>query len=100
MSGAIIPEPFDIPQIVTRLFPILDWAAAPLGKVSVVMIALAASSQPPGFAFFTNRGTALSNLSTGSGSPITPVEDTKTFFLSSICSPRCIRSLEVWRGPT
>ena len=45
MSGAIMPAPLAMPQMVTGLPSSRAIAAAPLGKVSVVMIALAASCQ-------------------------------------------------------
>ena len=48
MSGAIMPAPLAMPLIVTSTSPIFALAVATLGKVSVVMIALAASSQPSG----------------------------------------------------
>ncbi len=50
MSGAIMPAPLAMPQMVTGVPPTRAIAAAPLGKVSVVMIAAAASSQLPGAA--------------------------------------------------
>ena len=40
MSGAIMPAPLAMPQIVTSALPIRAVAVAPLGNVSVVMIAL------------------------------------------------------------
>jgi hypothetical protein len=39
MSGAIIPDPFAIPEIVVRTPPISAVAVAPLGKVSVHRLA-------------------------------------------------------------
>ncbi len=48
MSGAIMPEPLAIPAIRTRVPPISASATAPLGKVSVVMMARAACSHLPG----------------------------------------------------
>src|SRR6266404_3757363 len=42
ISGAIIPAPLAMPQIVTEAAPSLAVAVAPLGNVSVVMMALAA----------------------------------------------------------
>src|SRR6185295_13767761 len=44
MSGAIMPAPLAMPLIVTLALPMLVLAVATLAKVSVVMIALAASS--------------------------------------------------------
>ena len=48
MSGWIIPEPFAMPAILTSLPPMVVAANAPLGKVSVVMIASAAACHPSG----------------------------------------------------
>ena len=48
MSGAIMPEPLAIPAMETVRPSTSTCAPAPLGKVSVVMIARAAASQPPG----------------------------------------------------
>ncbi len=45
MSGAIMPAPLAMPLIVTATPPIFAVRVATLGKVSVVMIALAASTQ-------------------------------------------------------
>ena len=39
MSGAIMPAPLAMPQMVTALEPTRTMAAAPFGNVSVVMIA-------------------------------------------------------------
>ena len=77
MSGAIIPEPLMIPASSTRVSPIIALAPAPLAKVSVVPIALAASSQPQGAASIAAAIPARA-LSLGSGTPITPVEETNT----------------------
>src|SRR5665213_1056813 len=44
ISGAIMPEPLAMPLIVTVVRPMRAWRVAPLGKVSVVMIASAALS--------------------------------------------------------
>ena len=51
---------------------------ATLGKVSVVMIALAASSQASGLAFFRSAVEHAFELAASSGSPITPVDAMKT----------------------
>ena len=48
MSGAIMPAPLAIPQMVTVALPSFAVAVAPLGNVSVVMIAFAAASHEPG----------------------------------------------------
>ena len=50
----------------------------PLGKVSVVMIALAAPAMPVASSAFTSSSTLAVMRSCGSGSPITPVEEEKT----------------------
>ena len=50
---------------------------ASLGKVSVVMIAAAASIQPSGRAELTSSSSTPSNFEASSGSPITPVEARK-----------------------
>ena len=77
MSGAIIPLPLMKPASSTRVAPIIADAPAPLVKVSVVPIARAAVSQPQGSACST-AATPSRALSRGSGTPMTPVEDTKT----------------------
>ncbi len=78
MSGAIMPEPLAIPVNVTGTPPISAWRTAPLGKVSVVMIASAAACQGavPSASARSSRRSVM--RSAGSGSPITPVEATKT----------------------
>ena len=45
ISGAIIPEPLANPDNVTSVLPMFTLRVAPLGKVSVVMMASAASFQ-------------------------------------------------------
>ncbi len=78
MSGAIMPAPLAIPQIVTVALPSFAPAVAVFGNVSVVMMARAASRKRPGSAFATMPSSTPSNLPASSGSPITPVEATKT----------------------
>ena len=78
MSGAIMPAPLAKPLIVTTVLPMLVLAVATLGKVSVVMIALAASSQGSGRAAATMPSSTPSNALALSGSPITPVEARNT----------------------
>jgi hypothetical protein len=78
MSGAIMPAPLAKPQIVTGSAPIRAMAAAPLGNVSVVMMAVAASCQAPGAALATSRSMTASNRVASSGSPITPVDARNT----------------------
>src|SRR6516164_11558870 len=53
-------------------------AVAPLGNVSVVRIARAATSQPSAESTRTTCGKAPTILSLGGGSPITPVEEMNT----------------------
>jgi hypothetical protein len=77
MSGAIMPEPLMIALRVTVVSPITACAVAPLAKVSVVPMVFAASSQVQGWARSAASIPARA-LSLGSGTPITPVEDTKT----------------------
>ncbi len=78
MSGAIMPAPLAMPQMVTVVLPIFASAVAPLGKVSVVMMALAAASQFPGAAAATRPSMTPSKARASSGSPMTPVEARKT----------------------
>src|SRR5947208_5581734 len=78
MSGAIMPAPLAKPLIVTVALPSFAVAVATLGNVSVVMIALAASSQASGPAAATRPSITPSNALALSGSPITPVEARNT----------------------
>ena len=78
MSGAIMPAPLAMPLIVTGVAPSRTMAVATFGKVSVVMIALAASCQLPGAALAASSSITPPNLLASSGSPITPVEARKT----------------------
>ena len=80
MSGAIMPAPLAMPLIVTLALPSLTVAVATFGKVSVVMIALAALIQSPGTAVSASVASTPSNLVASSGSPITPVEARNTSF--------------------
>src|SRR5262249_60700214 len=73
MSGAIIPAPLAMPHTVTSAVPSRAMAAAPLGKVSVVMMALAAACQAAGAALATRGSMTAPNFVESSGSPITPV---------------------------
>ena len=76
MFGWIIPAPMAIPR--SRTMPVLRGRSTcrSLGRVSVVMIALATSWNPVGPSF-TDR-TALAIRSTGRGTPMTPVLATAT----------------------
>ena len=78
MSGAIMPAPLAMPLMVTLALPSFTVAVATFGKVSVVMIALAASIQSPGAAVSASVPSTPSNLVASSGSPITPVEARNT----------------------
>ena len=80
MSGAIMPAPLAMPAMVTSIPSILAVAAASLGKVSVVMMAFAASAMRCGVASPWSRSKTPSNLEASRGSPITPVEATKISF--------------------
>ena len=62
---------------------------ATLGTVSVVMIALEKTSAPFGFIVESRAGSAAQILSTGSGRPITPVDEMKT---SDGLQPACFAS--------
>ena len=74
MLGAIMPEPLAMPLTTTGTPSISARALAPLGKVSVVMIAAAASDQVSSARRACIAGSAALSFSTGSCSPITPVE--------------------------
>jgi len=79
MFGRIIPAPLLMPVSVTRLpSERVTARLAPLGTVSVVMIASAAAAQPEGVSAAIARGSAASTFATGSGSRITPVEKGST----------------------
>ncbi len=78
MSGAIMPAPLAMPLMVTVALPILARAVATFGKVSVVMIALAASKNRPACAPATNPSITPSKACALSGSPITPVDASNT----------------------
>src|SRR6185437_14057542 len=77
MSGAIMPAPLAKPLIVTVALPMRAVAVATLGNVSVVMIALAASSHGSGLASATMPSITPSKACALSGSPITPDEARK-----------------------
>src|SRR5438477_10932032 len=73
-----MPEHLAMPVIVTVVPSMSMRREAPLGTVSVVMIARTAAYHPPGVNAAAQRGKASTILSTGSGSMITPVENGKT----------------------
>jgi hypothetical protein len=72
-----MPLPLMMAEKVTVLPPTMAVAVAPLAKVSVVPMVLAASSHEQGAAVRA-LSTPAAALSLGSGTPITPVEETKT----------------------
>ncbi len=76
MSGWIIPAPFAMPPIVIGPPGVSTRTAQCLGLVSVVMIARAASMPPSVESLRAASRSPRSTLSTGSGTPITPVEST------------------------
>ena len=78
MSGAIIPEPLQKPLMVTVVSPITACRVAALGKVSVVMIARAASDHAVSERPASTAGRCWGISLGGIGWPITPVEATKT----------------------
>ena len=81
--GAIIPDPLAIPITLTSKFLYLTLEIAYFGKVSVVIIDLAASSiefTKTGFLFFM-QDVIIDGFNS---SPITPVEDEKTSFSSQL----------------
>ena len=65
MLGAIMPDPFATPPIVTVLPPKVNLTAASFAKVSVVMIASAVSSFPSLLSLPANSLIAGDTLSIG-----------------------------------
>ena len=101
MSGAIMPEPLQIPLRATA--PLADLMTvlrvASFGKVSVVMMASAAAGQAPASRSPDRPARApVDGRSVGRGSPITPVEATKTSCRpgSPRAGPPRPRSLRPW----
>jgi hypothetical protein len=78
ISGRIIPAPLATPVTVTVCPSTSSCREAPLGTVSVVMIPYAASTQPSSDKRAQAPGKPALILSTGSDSPITPVENGNT----------------------
>ena len=78
MFGWIIPAPLAMPVTVTGTPSTTTRRDAPLGTVSVVMIAEAAANQWSARAVACAAGSAATRRSTGSGSMITPVENGST----------------------
>ena len=79
MFGRIMPAPLAMPVTVTVLPPMSTRRDTALGRVSVVMIASAASSQWPGCSRSIAAGRPATSRSTGRGSMITPVENGSTW---------------------
>ena len=78
MSGFIIPDPLAIPVMDTCLPPISSCTDTSLGRVSVVKIPSAASTQEDSDKSAKTVGAAARIFSTGKCSPITPVENGST----------------------
>ena len=78
MLGWIMPLPLEMPPTFTALPPSSTWAAASLGRVSVVIMAVAAPREPSGLRDFASAGTPWAMGSMGSTWPMTPVEATTT----------------------
>src|ERR1700723_1591261 len=80
MFGAIIPEPLAHPRRRTCFPPMRNFAEAHFGRVSVVMMARVNSpnAAAPELQLRKSCGSATSIFSTRSGTPMTPVEHTKT----------------------
>ena len=72
--GAIMPAPLAMPLMMTSTPPSFTVLVTTLGKVSVVMIARAASISPSGRAALFSAPRAPTIRAASSGSPITPVE--------------------------
>jgi hypothetical protein len=89
MLGLIMPAPLLMPVRVTVLPPICTCLDTALARVSVVMIACAASNQPSARRSAIAAGRPATRRSTGSGSRITPVENGST---CSAASPICCAS--------
>src|SRR5580704_19184011 len=94
MSGPIIPEPLQNPLSRTVAPSIVAVAVAPFGKVSVVMIARAASSQAVAESKGTSFGRAAETRSAGGGSPMTPVEAMNTSFGSQPRRPAAVAAVD------
>jgi hypothetical protein len=73
-----MPDPLAMPVTVTGTLSITIRRDAPLGTVSVVMMADTARNQCSGARASNARGSAATIFSTGSGSMITPVENGST----------------------
>ncbi len=76
MSGWIIPAPLAMPPMMMGPPGVSRRTATCFGLVSVVMIARAASTPPSGESFAAASRSPPDTLSTGRGTPMTPVEST------------------------
>src|SRR5690348_9671625 len=87
-----MPEPLAQPRMRTCLPPMLHFAAAHFGRVSVVMMARAncVKVTEPDERAFTSAGIAARILSTRNSPPMTPVEQTTVSagFMPEICFAR------------
>ena len=103
ISGWIMPEPLAMPARVNSWPSIMPLTREALGRVSVVMMARAASPNPSGFSPATNGGRAWIMRSPGSGAPMTPVDDGSTRrsgILSNLAAARQVaRAASNPRGP-
>ena len=79
MSGAIIPAPFAMPPIVTSPPARPTFSTLIFGRVSVVRIPSAAETPPPGPSSFAAWSMPANTVGIGRGTPITPVEATRTW---------------------
>ena len=76
--GAIMPAPFVMPPMRTVAPPISNDTARCFGTVSVVIMARAAVSPPSAESSLTHISTPFSMMSIGIGTPIRPVDETRT----------------------
>src|SRR5579863_9331712 len=99
MSGPIIPEPLAKPLSRTVVPAIVAVAVAPLGKVSVVMIARAAGSHASAASDGAILGRASTIFCAGGGSPMTPVDEMNTSVGSqrnSLAAAAAVASTASW----
>src|SRR6266576_1613208 len=91
ISGWIIPAPLAIPPTVTRPPGVSKRTAQCFGRVSVVMMARAASMPPAGESRAAAWRSASTIGATGSGTPMTPVESTSAVRVgrAAACSAAC-----------
>ena len=77
ISGWIMPAPLAMPPMMIGPPGVSRRTAQCFGRVSVVMIARAASTPPAGESFVAASRRPRATFSTGSGTPMTPVESTR-----------------------